>query len=406
MKRSILFLPFLLLAVLLTSNLVAQNPLIDAALYTVNAPDCNQLEVRYRPTLDINNANHSAGIFTVRFPSSLGGTLTVVSSPYGYTFAGPVGNANGYDYYRFQFVQSYFITLSAGVESVAATLEYSAGAVTDDFELITGDPWTTANNGDYYIELLGLELTGVLYDAVVDNPDVPTASASPATTDGLTSSTLSVTSGDLGDATDWVWYSGSCGGTPVGSGTSVVVTPATTTTYFVRGEGGCLLPGDCAEVTVTVTTITCDIDITNVATTDEVCPGDNDGTLTVTATCGSCTNGNADIRYSIDNTDFTNTTGVFTGLPPGDYTVYVRDVNDTTCTDSDGPYTIAAGIDNEAPVAVCPSTAPTVTLDGDGNGTLAADALAGGNSTDNCSVTEPARKQPSAAAASARPRWS
>lgn len=42
--------------------------------------------------------------------------------------------------------------------------------------------------------------------------------------------------------------------------------------------------------------------------------------------------------------------------------------------------------DNEDPVAVCP-TAPTVYLDGSGNGTLPADALAGGLSTDNCMVS-------------------
>jgi hypothetical protein len=45
-------------------------------------------------------------------------------------------------------------------------------------------------------------------------------------------------------------------------------------------------------------------------------------------------------------------------------------------------------IDNQNPVAICPNTAPTVTLDNAGNGTLNANALAGGNSTDNCSRIE------------------
>lgn len=44
--------------------------------------------------------------------------------------------------------------------------------------------------------------------------------------------------------------------------------------------------------------------------------------------------------------------------------------------------------DNQNPVAVCPTTPPTVTLDNDGNATLPLNALAGGNSTDNCSQTE------------------
>jgi regulation of enolase protein 1 (concanavalin A-like superfamily) len=44
--------------------------------------------------------------------------------------------------------------------------------------------------------------------------------------------------------------------------------------------------------------------------------------------------------------------------------------------------------DNENPIAICPTTTPTVVLDGNGNGTLAENALASGNSTDNCNVTE------------------
>jgi subtilisin-like proprotein convertase family protein len=61
--------------------------------------------------------------------------------------------------------------------------------------------------------------------------------------------TLAITSGNLNDAVNWYWYSGSCGGTPIGAGTSIVVN--TTGNYFVRGEGGCTLPESCVEVSVT-----------------------------------------------------------------------------------------------------------------------------------------------------------
>jgi len=43
--------------------------------------------------------------------------------------------------------------------------------------------------------------------------------------------------------------------------------------------------------------------------------------------------------------------------------------------------------DNENPIAMCPNTPPVVTLAANGSGTLAANALGVGNSTDNCSVT-------------------
>ncbi len=67
------------------------------------------------------------------------------------------------------------------------------------------------------------------------------------------STTLSVTGGTLNDATAWQWYSGTCGGTAAGSGTSINV--STPGTYFVRGEGGCVTAGTCTSVTVTQTTL-------------------------------------------------------------------------------------------------------------------------------------------------------
>ena len=90
--------------------------------------------------------------------------------------------------------------------------------------------------------------------------------------------------------------------------------------------------------------INCSIAITDVTKTDEVCPGANDGTISVMATCASC-NSSSDIRYSLDNSDFSNTTGQFTGLEDDTYTVYVRDVNNTACNTSQGSVVIEAGSD-------------------------------------------------------------
>ncbi|MDF1698611.1 MAG: Ig-like domain-containing protein, partial [Saprospiraceae bacterium] len=95
----------------------------------------------------------------------------------------------------------------------------------------------------------------------------------------------------------------------------------------------------------------CDINITSVTPTDEGCPGAADGSITITATCTSCINGAADIRYSIDGTNFLDNGGVFNDLGDATYTVTVRDVNDIGCTDMnsvDG--VVGAGTDTEAPV--------------------------------------------------------
>jgi PKD domain-containing protein/Ig-like domain-containing protein len=67
------------------------------------------------------------------------------------------------------------------------------------------------------------------------------------------STNLSVSGGSLGTNATWKWYTGSCGGTFVGSGSPLSVSPTTTTTYYVRAEGDCGTT-TCAQVTVTVKT--------------------------------------------------------------------------------------------------------------------------------------------------------
>ena len=67
---------------------------------------------------------------------------------------------------------------------------------------------------------------------------------------------LGITGGSLGTNASWKWYTGSCGGTLAGTGATLSVTPAVTTTYYVRAEGDCNNTG-CQTVTVT---INCNID--------------------------------------------------------------------------------------------------------------------------------------------------
>ncbi|WP_462255476.1 Ig-like domain-containing protein [Ferruginibacter sp.] len=67
---------------------------------------------------------------------------------------------------------------------------------------------------------------------------------------------LSAVGGSLGAGASWRWYTGSPGGTLVGTGTTISVTPLVTTIYYVRAEGDCNTTTD-QPVTVT---ISCDID--------------------------------------------------------------------------------------------------------------------------------------------------
>jgi len=55
----------------------------------------------------------------------------------------------------------------------------------------------------------------------------------------------------LGTGAAWKWYSGSCGGTSVGTGSTITISPGSTTTYYVRAEGTCNTTG-CLSTTVSV----------------------------------------------------------------------------------------------------------------------------------------------------------
>jgi len=86
------------------------------------------------------------------------------------------------------------------------------------------------------------------------NASVTAINASSYSNCGTQSTTLTV-SGSLNDATSWQWYSTSCGSGSVGSGASIVVSPTSTTTYYLRGEGGCTNPITCSTVAINVNAI-------------------------------------------------------------------------------------------------------------------------------------------------------
>ena len=92
------------------------------------------------------------------------------------------------------------------------------------------------------------------------SPTVPSLSLSPAALCAGQTATLTIT-GALNSATNWSIYTGSCGGTLVGTtnGTSFSIPNATNQTYYVRGEdgAGCVNEGalTCASITLTTTPV-------------------------------------------------------------------------------------------------------------------------------------------------------
>ena len=68
------------------------------------------------------------------------------------------------------------------------------------------------------------------------------------------STTLEITT-SIGDSQAVDWFADECSGTPIGTGTSLIVTPAATTTYYARFRstvGSCVSAGACGSLTITV----------------------------------------------------------------------------------------------------------------------------------------------------------
>lgn len=146
------------------------------------------------------------------------------------------------------------------------------------------------------------------------DPTIPsvTASANPICAGGST--TLNIT-GTLNDATAWHVYTGFCGVTPVGTtaGTTFTVSPTTTTSYYIRGEGGCVTPGTCGAITVTVNPAD---DASFGYSASSYCVNVADPTPTITGTTGGAFSSTAGLSLNSS----TGTIDV-SASTPGTYTV-------------------------------------------------------------------------------------
>jgi len=81
------------------------------------------------------------------------------------------------------------------------------------------------------------------------------------------------------------WYTGSCGGTLIGTGNPLTVTPAETTTYYARNYDNSTFSVNCAEVTITVNALP----VPTITGTTTVCEGTTGVTYTTEAGMSSYT---------------------------------------------------------------------------------------------------------------------
>ncbi|MFN8349942.1 MAG: GEVED domain-containing protein [Flavobacteriales bacterium] len=162
-----------------------------------------------------------------------------------------------------------------------------------------GASWTATAGTTYYISVGSYFSSGTTGNLQLNVTATPfTASVAPTGISGITtvcaggSTTLTATGGTLGTGATIEWFTGSCGGAPVGTGASISVTPGTTTTYYVRYNGTCNTT-TCVSTTVTVTPLPT---VSISPSTAAICPG---GSTTLTAT-GAPDNSLANVLNAIN----------------------------------------------------------------------------------------------------------
>lgn len=175
-------------------------------------------------------------------------------------------------------------------------------------------------------------------------PDTPVITANPVNMYVGDTSTITVT-GALRDADRWQWYTDSCNGTPityVGDGSSIQVSPAKTTTYYVRAESDCLSePGVCKEITIVADPLGIPHQPEN-ASNISLFPNPNNGNFNLKGNIGSESN-NADIiiKNSMGQTIYKKSgipvnkgilhhqLNITTTIPQGNYIITIQSGSNT-----------------------------------------------------------------------------
>ncbi|MFC5047759.1 T9SS type B sorting domain-containing protein [Aquimarina hainanensis] len=221
-----------------------------------------------------------------------------------------------------EFIAEITITTNGG----SGNFTYSRVGTTET----TGDnpiEVTVAGNYTYIVSDIDTGCTATTNEVTV-NPYVPVtgtiAGTNPVCAGETGSITVTVTAGEapytyeLKNITDLAVALQ----TETTSNTTHTFVNVATGTYLVTMSDRFGCPVDSNQVTISEPTA-----ITATVAHTQISCDVPQGTITVT----SPTNGTPPYFYSIDGTDYTNTTGSFTGLASGDYNVYIRDGNTTAC---------------------------------------------------------------------------
>lgn len=127
----------------------------------------DQIDIKIRPDFNIEaDETITAILYTVRWDDPLITINTAYIFPF---FIAPQGTAvenDGYYYQVFAAVPVNAQAFAANQEYIASSFSFSNGECA--FSEIIEDEWTSENNGNVYFEFLGEDVTGFIYEPVVE----------------------------------------------------------------------------------------------------------------------------------------------------------------------------------------------------------------------------------------------
>jgi len=108
-------------------------------------------------------------------------------------------------------------------------------------------------NGDVTESIENNNFASTIITVTCNTPSPATSISGNSSVCSGFSTTLTAT-GTLTTGATWKWYSGSCGGTYIGNGSSITVSPTVNTTYYLRAESSVCGNSSCVSKTIAVTT--------------------------------------------------------------------------------------------------------------------------------------------------------
>ncbi|MBK7215430.1 MAG: SprB repeat-containing protein [Bacteroidales bacterium] len=164
-----------------------------------------------------------------------------------------------------------------------------------------------------------------------------------------------------GSGTTLRWFTGSCGGTSIGTGNNLVIpSPTATTTYYAWWENSCN-HSSCAQLTVTVPLA---ISISASAGTISC----NGGTTTLTATASG---GTGSLQYSLNGGTYQSGNTFTVNSAGSPYVVTVKDANNCLATSN------SVSVTQPAAISFGSSQVTNVSCLGGSNGTITVSASGG-----------------------------